>query len=351
MRHLAWPLLFWAAASPAQSPHPSPQPPPITPARSGESYDYLADPAKRSGAWWEPLKYIPLGPDAYLTTGLEARVRVEAFENDLWGDSPAPDDAYIWARALPYADLHVGAVRVFGQLAVIESVDADPRPNPIDESGVDLLQGFVEVTQGNRNKVTIRGGRFLLGLGYERLVTTRWGPNSPLAFDGGLAVVDLGQKWRSQALYVRPVEGGTKDFDDETSDNRSLWGLYNTRRALAVAGGKTDVDFYYLGYRNRSARFGGRTGRETRHTLGLRAAGKAGAWDWDWEAFYQFGTFAGLDISAWSLGTITGRTFGKAPLKPRIGLSAAVIAAISARETVALAPSMRSFPVESISES
>jgi hypothetical protein len=297
----------------------------MTPARSGESYAYLADPQKRSGAWWEPLKYIPLGTDAYLTTGVEARVRVEAFENDLWGDSPAPDDAYLWTRALPYADLHVGKVRVFGQLAVIDSVGAAPRPTPIDETGIDLLQGFVEVAHGDRNKVTLRGGRFLLGLGYERLVTTRWGPNTPLAFDGGLAVLEAGQKWRAQALYVRPVDAGTRDFDDATSGSRSLWGLYTTRRGLAVAGGKTDIDVYYLGYRNTLAQFSGRSGREVRHTLGLRAAGKAGAWDWDWEAFYQFGSFAGLDISAWSLGTITGRTFGKAPLKPRVALSAAVI--------------------------
>src|SRR4051812_32140759 len=62
--------------------------PPLTPLRYGEDYSYLADPAARSGAWWEPLKYIPLGsdPDFYLSLGGEARVRYEGYENNNWGE-------------------------------------------------------------------------------------------------------------------------------------------------------------------------------------------------------------------------------------------------------------------------
>jgi hypothetical protein len=56
-----------------------PAPPPLTTTRYDEDYSYLADPNARSGAWWEPLKYIPLNEtgDAYLTLGGEARLRYE----------------------------------------------------------------------------------------------------------------------------------------------------------------------------------------------------------------------------------------------------------------------------------
>ncbi|MGL3109130.1 hypothetical protein [Bradyrhizobium sp. BR 1432] len=54
--------------------------------RYDEDYSYLRDPAKRTGAWWEPYKYIPLDfrDDAYLTLGLELRFREEAYRNFNW---------------------------------------------------------------------------------------------------------------------------------------------------------------------------------------------------------------------------------------------------------------------------
>lgn len=325
MKHLAWALVFLSSPVAAQSVAPANQPPPITPSRSGEDYSYLADPANIIGKWWEPLKHISIGDEVFLSTGLEARLRSEIISNNLWGDAVAPDDGYVWARLLPYADLHAGRVRAFVQLGVVKSSGVEPRPSPIDEGGVDLLQGFFEAKTEGHVALTVRAGRFMLGLGNERLVTTRWGPNAPLSFDGVSGIVNVGDKWRSQLLYVRPVEGGTGDFDDETSESRALWGLYTTRRVLPVGNIATDVDFYYLGYRNRSAAFQSGSGRELRHTLGLRAVGREKGWDWDWEAFYQFGDFDSKDISAWSFAAVTGYTFKTAALKPRVGLSVAVI--------------------------
>src|SRR5262245_47187995 len=87
-----------------------PTPPPLTPQRYDQDYSYLADPNARSGAWWEPLKYIPLNEtgDVYLTLGAEARLRHEHYSNNNWGQEPAPDDGYLWYRVLPSVDLHLG---------------------------------------------------------------------------------------------------------------------------------------------------------------------------------------------------------------------------------------------------
>jgi hypothetical protein len=57
----------------------------------------------------------------------------------------------------------------------------------------------------------------------------------------------------------------------------------------------------------------------------VRLFGQQQNWDWDWEAFYQFGTFGEGDISAWSLGTSTGYTFADLPLSPRLGFKANII--------------------------
>src|SRR5688500_15304293 len=48
-------------------------PPKLTNLRYTEDYSYLRDPAKRTGAWWEPFKYIPLDASGtrYLTLGAE----------------------------------------------------------------------------------------------------------------------------------------------------------------------------------------------------------------------------------------------------------------------------------------
>ncbi len=74
--------------------------------RYDEDYSYLRDPEKRTGAWWERYKYVPLSfsDDAYLTLGLELRFREEAYRNFNWGELSVNE--YQWYRTLPYADLH-----------------------------------------------------------------------------------------------------------------------------------------------------------------------------------------------------------------------------------------------------
>ncbi len=49
--------------------------PPLTQTRAEEDYAYLADPARRAGAWWEPLAHVPLPvpADAWLGTGVRQR--------------------------------------------------------------------------------------------------------------------------------------------------------------------------------------------------------------------------------------------------------------------------------------
>lgn len=251
------------------------QPPTLTTTRYDEDWSNLADPDERSGRWTEPFKYVPLGDDAYATTGVELRVRNESYRDNLWGGADEPDDGYRWFRFVPHADVHVGRVRAFVQPIAAYAEGVAPAAGPIDQTRLDLLQGFADVRLGDARTgdaegtgVTLRAGRQMIALGTERLVGTRYGPNVPLAFDGFRALASLGGATVS-LIAVRPVQPGPGTFDDRRSRAKSLWGAYATR------GG---ADLYYLGYRNTGASFAGETGRELRHTVGARIFGGSRAW-------------------------------------------------------------------------
>lgn len=270
---------------------------------------------------WRQAKYIPLDAqgDVYLTLGGEARARYEGFDNNLWGDPPAPDDGYLWLRVMPHADLHAGPVRAFVQGIAGYARGVGAGKGPADETGIDLLQGFADIRLGlgDDTSLTLRGGRELMGLGSERLVGIRYGPNIPQAFDG-VRVIGEHDLLRVDAFHLRPVAIGGGDFDDRTSRTRKLDGIYAT---LTPADG-VGIDAYWLGYENEEARFAGRTGHENRDTFGLRIFGQRGNLGWNWEAMLQRGQFDGMPIRAWSIATETAWRFPQVMFKPRLRLRA-----------------------------
>jgi Alginate export len=289
-------------------------------------YGYLRDPKNRTGVWWEPLKVLPPrgAGNIYLALGGELRLRYEHFENNLWGEAPVPDDGYFWYRAMPYVDLHLGPrLRLFAQLVAAFAEGVAPADTPVDETEIDLMQAFAELQRPLGERVlALRAGRQLLAYGSERLISTRYGPNVLRPFDGLVARLDA-SPWRADAFYVRPVDTGLEGFDDAIGDSQALWSLYITR-ALALGKG-SGIDLYYIGYENEAAVFNQGTGEERRHTLGTRIFGTARGWDWNFEAFYQFGDFVEGAISAWSVASDTGYTFAALPFTPRLGLRAGII--------------------------
>lgn len=306
-----------AVAAPIHAPWHAPM---LTTERYNEDWSLLANPAKRTGHWTESFKYLRLDDtaNAYLTTGVELRVRYERYRGNGWG--AAPDQGYVWKRALPYVDLHAGQARVFVQPIFADAAGVKPAPGPIDRTGTDLLQGFADVLVQFDGDATLRlrAGRELLSFGSERLIGTRYGPNVLLAFDGGRAILHRGAL-TANVFYVRPVEPGPHAFDDRHSPTRALWGLYTTR-AFAAGG----LDLYYLGYRNNRAAFEQGQGREQRHTLGSRFFGAADGWHWNLEGMLQGGRFADMPIRAWSLATEFGRSLATLAFAPDITVRADV---------------------------
>jgi len=305
----------------AQSPPPIEtwQPPTLSSERYDEDWSKLADPEIRAEHWTGEFKYIPLPDDAYLVTGGELRARYEQNYAELGG--PA-DLHYLWLRATPYADLHVGSVRAFVQPIAAYSVDETGGPGSVDATGIDLLQAFVDVDVhlSDTATLTFRGGREQMSLGTERLIGTRYRPNVPLAYDGGRLLLHAGL-WRVTAFWVRPVVSRLGNINDFSSPTVSLWGLYaNGRLTKAYA-----VDLYYLGFHNDLAIYARGKGREDRHTTGMRFFGASDGWGWNTEIIGQFGQFAGYPILAWSTSFEGSRTWSGAPLAPSLTVRANLI--------------------------
>lgn len=289
--------------------------------RYDEDWSRVTTAPRRDADWWKAAKHRRLDKDGdvYLTTGLELRIRQEGFDDNNWGDPPAPDDGYLWLRMMPHADLHVGPARAFVQGIAGYARGVGAGKGPADETGIDLLQGFADVRLplAENASLTLRGGRELVALGSERLVGLRYGPNIPQAFDGGRAILEAGPV-RIDAFAMRPVAVELGDFDDRRSRTRRLSGVYATMTVAPDIG----LDLYWLGYRNETARFAQAEGDERRDSYGVRLFGRRGGLAWNWEAVLQRGSFGAARIRAWTVATETAYRFADAPLTPRIRLRA-----------------------------
>jgi len=80
-------LTIAASAIDAQTPSAPAAPPAITSLRYDEDYSYLRDPGKRTGAWWESLKFIPLEATGWAFALLAVGVPVRFISRWLNGSS------------------------------------------------------------------------------------------------------------------------------------------------------------------------------------------------------------------------------------------------------------------------
>lgn len=298
--------------------------PTLTIERYSEDWSWLADPAKRTGDWAEPFKYIPLNNDGsvYFSTGLEARTRYEGYDNVLWGSSP--NDGYVWNRLMPYADLHLGKVRVFA-MPILSGISGTDRPKgPADATGIDMLQAFVDVDLPVAGDDTLRlsAGRKLVSFGSGRFIDRRYGTGVPLPFDGFEAIY-TGKTRQVTGFHLRPVDTRLGDFNDRRSRSKEVWGLYATQWLDSTH--LNGFDVYYIGLQDQNAVFDQGAGRQLAHTFGSRFFGDNGTWSWNVEAAYQRGTFAGYQSEAWGAGFETRYRFRDVSLQPELGLTADVV--------------------------
>jgi len=250
------------------------------------------------------LKCIRISPTSRLAISGELRNRGEYFDHTVLG-APSPSTAYLLQRYLLTTDLTLGdKVRLFSTLesGLENGRVGGPRPST-DENRLFVHEGFLQLrSRKSKPLADLRVGRQELSFGAGRIIGTRELPNVQANFDGARLIVSSG-RWKTNLLAVRPSLSSPGIFDDLPDHTVSLWGVYSTRQREQQA-----FDIYYLGIDRKSATFQAGTGREQRQTIGVRFANAHQGWDYDSELVYQFGSFAGRTISAWTITTYTGYT-------------------------------------------
>ena len=287
-----------------------------------EDWSFLKDPSLRQDLW-DPLKYIPLGPEGwYLSIGGGAREVLEQVGNDNWGKQPYTNTFYL-ERYVLHTDWHFGKYfRTYVELKSDWESFRKGGPRPIDEKKLDFEEAFVEVgAEEGDNWVAVLAGRQQLNYGSGRLVSVREGPNVRQSFDGARLKSRIGG-WRIDGWAVRPDLDKPGFFDNVPDHGTAFWGVYAThpwRRRVSF-------DSYYLGLDRKSFTYNRGTAQETRHSVGARLwrppATKESDWDFDYEGVWQFGSFGADGIRAWTFASDSGYTFSSVPLKPRISVKA-----------------------------
>lgn len=233
-----------------------------------------------------------------------------------------------------------GPLAVGGELIDSRGYDLSRRTQLSNSeiNAVELPQAYLKLWLenglGQGRALTLQGGRFLINLGSGRLVATDEYGNTLNGFTGFRVDADLARHVGLTAFYVLPQQKLPSDADD-VRRNKVVMDRENFDRVLIGGSvrakelvGRSQLEFTYL----RLAEHDG-AGFDTLdrrlHTVDLRfnREAKAGAFDHDVEAAYQFGSASTSDDADARYGDVraglfhaaAGYTFASA-WKPRIGL-------------------------------
>ena len=169
-------------------------------------------------------------------------------------------------------------------------------------------------------QLSLRAGRQEVAFGSSRLVSVREGPNVRRSFDGVRATV-AARNWQLDGIGLASAKTERGEFDDDTDRGERLWGVYASGPLRGAALG---LDLYWLALRRDDAEYDQGTHNERRRSIGTRIWGAPGAWDYNFELVYQWGSFGAGDIEAWTAASDTGYTLTALPMQPRLGLRANV---------------------------
>jgi len=310
-----------------------PIPLPYTLTRYDEDYSYLANPANRTEAL-DVIKYIPLfnwGPSYFVTLGGDLREQYEFIENDNFGLGSVNNHGYWLQRLMPYSDWHFGPfLRAFIQLKSSEEEGRKPGPRPLDRKRLDFNQAFADfsyprtVLPANQAYLTLRLGRQEIDFGDERLLAVREGPNTRQSFDGVRLILNS-SKGRVDVFGLRVDPDETGYFDNNPRwSHETVWGVYSTwpltTKSTAATLNNISLDLFYIGFQHGGAQFNQGVGDELRHSIGGRLwrAHHINGLDFNVFGVYQFGSFSGKEISAFSVAVDAGYKLLNLPWAPRI---------------------------------
>ncbi len=186
----------------------------------------------------------------------------------------------------PTSIFHAGKLRLFAQpmLSGISGVRRARRPGRLRRAPTCFRHS---PRSRWMSRTTLRCGcrrgassyRWALGASSIRAMAPTSGKEKTQAFDG-FDMSLTGKAWQVTALYFRPVDNRLDDFDDRTSTQKALWGVYATR----WLGRRSDQRLRHLLSRSARPQRGLRPGRRERagpHLRHPRYSGDTGPSYWN----------------------------------------------------------------------
>ena len=257
-----------------------------------------------------------LSPFEWLELSGEVRERA-TFISDLEFNPDNEDNGVFWTQRLSLTGDVTITPWLKSRVTFLSGLQEGGEFSPVERNVFDLQEGYVEL---GSDETFLRVGRQELKLGSSRLVSDRNGTNVKRTWDGVRGSIEF-DEWRIDAFGLQEVQvDQTGVFNDDSSDESLLAGVYATRPFLL---GEIDLYYLYAEFENRETIEV--TGDQRRHSVGARSFGERGNVFWNWEAIYQFGTQEGapgdLDISAWTVAANTGYRFPNLPWAPELLLS------------------------------
>ncbi len=290
--------------------------------RWAEDWRSMRNPKKRDDLL-DRLKYLPIDADgrAYVTLSGEIRLRENYVSQPGLAAGAHRQEQLL--RIFAGADVHVGPLRVYGELAH-GGLAGYNLGTPAAKSRNDLFaqQYFAELSGTIAPGLTagIRYGRQEFTDGAPGLISVKDDNSIHTELNGARAWLSFAQ-FRADVFDFKQTAlglggGGDDRIDDGTRFSGVTLGVVlanQTRR-------KIFFDPFFWRERNDTLKWGKATGREVRHYYGARLWGSINRLTFDWLVNHQGGDFAGRPIDAWFLQAAQTYSLSAKGLKPKPGI-------------------------------
>lgn len=296
--------------------------PPINYFRAEEDYSYLkyknSDSIHVVQNKFDPIKFAPLDrkKNIWISFGGQYRPRFEYFNHQFLKETNKSSGYYSHRIALNTSLNFTKNFRIYSEF--YHGLLTKKGDTPVQDDPLALHQLFMEskINLGN-TKLSLRIGRQEMSYGISRLVGMREGPNIRLSFDA-LRFKFEKNTTSIHAFYGKEVLPNFDVFKDKRNEKMDFWGVYST---FFIKNGNGFTDLYYFGLEREHLINPIDSGKETRHTTGIRMSGKNGLnINYNTELIYQFGTFDNKDISSFAAEFDYNYVFTEKKYKPTFGI-------------------------------
>ncbi|OAN60273.1 hypothetical protein A7X12_03410 [Sphingomonas sp. TDK1] len=290
--------------------------------RWAEDWRGMRNPGKRDDPL-DRLKYLPIDADgiAYVTLSGEIRLREQYVSQP--GLLPGDHRREQLLRVFAGADVHVGPLRAFGELAhgglAGYNIGA-----PAAKSRNDLFaqQYFVELSGSIARGLAggVRYGRQEFSDGAPGLISVKDDNSIHTELNGGRAWLSFAQ-FRADIFDFKQTMLGMGGSGDDRIDHATRFSGVTFGVVLAnSAKRKVFFDPFFWRERNDMLKWGKVSGLELRHYYGARLWGSTGRLTFDWLVNHQDGEYRDRPIDAWFLQAAQTYALSGKGLKPKPGI-------------------------------